>query len=78
MNHICHHTCVKGIGGKLSRLPMGVDRPVTLTLPLSGNQHASIISAYAITMTSDEVHDKLDDDLDSIFSAIPERQSHPS
>ena len=40
---------ITGPSGKLSELPNGI---VTLTLPLSGNQHASIISAYAIAMTS--------------------------
>ena len=43
---------ITGPSGKLSELPNGIDRPVTLTPPLSGNQHASIISAYAIAMTS--------------------------
>ena len=43
---------ITGLDGKLSGLPKGIDRPMTPTLPLSGNQHASIISAYSITMTS--------------------------
>ena len=39
---------------------------------LSGNKHATIVSAYAPTMTNpDEVKDKFYDDLDNIISAIP-------
>ena len=42
----------------------------TLRLPLPGNKHVTIISAYAVTMTNpDEVKDKFYDDLDSIISA---------
>ena len=45
---------------------------MTLRLPLSDNKHATIISAYAPTMSNpDEVKDELYDDLDSIFSATP-------
>ena len=45
---------------------------MTLRLPLSGNKHATIISAYASTMTNpDEVKDKFYDDLDNIISATP-------
>ena len=40
------------IVGKLSGLPKGIDRLMTLKLPLSGNQHTAIIGACAITMTS--------------------------
>ena len=43
---------------------------MTLRLPLSGNKHATIISAYAPTMTNpDEVKDKFYDDLDNIIFA---------
>ena len=43
---------------------------MTLRLPLSGNKHATIVSAYAPTITNpDEVKDKLYDDLDNIISA---------
>ena len=43
-----------------------------LTLPLSGKRHATIVSAYAPTMTNpDEVKDKFYDDLDSVISAAP-------
>ena len=43
---------------------------MTFRLPLSGNKHATIVSAYAPTMTNpDEVIDKFYDDLDKIISA---------
>ena len=43
---------------------------MTLRLPLSGKRHATIVSAYAPTMTDpDEVKDKFYDDLDSVISA---------
>ena len=45
---------------------------MTLRLPLSGKRHATIVSAYAPTMTNpDEVKDKLYDDLDSMISVAP-------
>ena len=45
---------------------------MTLRLPLSGKRHATIVSAYAPTMTNpDEVKDKFIDDLDSVISAAP-------
>ena len=58
---------------KLSGLPKGInDRLMTLRLPLSGKRHATIISAYAPTMTNpDELKDKFYDDLDSVISATP-------
>ena len=61
------------LDGKLIGLPNGInDRLMTLKLPLSGNKHATIVSAYAPTMTnSDEVKDKLYDDLDNSISATP-------
>ena len=57
--------------GKLSGLPKGInDRLMTLRLHLSGNKHATIVSAYAPTMTNpDEVKDKFYDDLDNVISA---------
>ena len=58
---------------KLSGLPKGInDRLMTLRLPLSGKRHATIVSAYAPTMTNpDEVKDKFYDDLDSVISITP-------
>ena len=45
---------------------------MTLRLPLSGKRHATIVRAYAPTMTNpDEVKDKFYDDLDSVISAAP-------
>ena len=41
-----------GLVGKLSGLSNGINLLMRLTIPLSGNQHATIISAHAITMTS--------------------------
>ena len=59
--------------GKLSGFPKGTnDRLMTLRFPLSGNKHATIVSAYAPTMTNpDEVKDKFYNDLDDVFSATP-------
>ena len=56
---------------KVLGLPKGInDRLMTLRLPLSGKRHATIVSAYAPTMTNpDEVKDKFYDDLDSVISA---------
>ena len=43
-----------------------------MRLPLSGKRHATIVSAYAPTMTNpDEVKDQFYDDLDSVISATP-------
>ena len=43
-----------------------------LRRPLPGKRHATIVSAYAPTMTNpDEVKDKFYDDLDSVISAAP-------
>ena len=58
---------------KLSGLQKGInDRLISLKLPLSGKRHATIVSAYAPTMTNpDEVKDKFYDDLDSVISAAP-------
>ena len=59
--------------GKLSGLPKGInDRLMTLRLPLSGNKHATIASAYAPTTTHpDEVKYKFYNDLDDVISATP-------
>ena len=49
---------------------------MTLGLPLSGKRHATIVSAYAPTMTNpDEVKDKFYDDLDSVISAAPRTEN---
>ena len=68
----------KGIGvaiksnlvGKLLGLPKCIiDRLMTLRISLSGNKHATIISADASTMINpDEMKDKFYDDQDSIIS----------
>ena len=45
---------------------------MTLRLSLSGKKHATIVSAYAPTMTNpDEAKDKLYNDLDDVISATP-------
>ena len=64
---------------KLSGLPKGINvRLTTLRLPLSGKRHATIVNAYAPTMTNpDEVKDKFYDDLDSVISATPWTDTHP-
>ena len=58
---------------KLTGLTNGInDRLLTLRLSLSGNKHATIVSAYAPTMTNpDELKDKFYDDLDNIISVTP-------
>ena len=64
---------------KLSGLPKGInDCLMTLRFLLSGKRHATIVSAYATTMTNpDEVKDKFYDDLDSVISASPRTDKHP-
>ena len=45
---------------------------MTLRLPLSGNKHATIVSAYAPTMTnSDKIKDKFYNDLEDVISVTP-------
>ena len=63
---------------KLSGLPNGInDRLMTLRLPLYGKRHASIVSAYAPTMTNpDEIKVKFYDDLDSVISATLRTDKH--
>ena len=58
---------------KLSGHPKSINnRLMTLRLLLSGKRHATIVSAYAPTMTNpDEVKDKFYNDLDSVISATP-------
>ena len=56
-----------------SRLYITGDHLMKLRLPLSGKRHATILSAYAPTMTNpDEVKDKFYDNLDSVISAAPQ------
>ena len=61
--------------GKLSGLSKGInDRIMTLRLSLSGNKHATIVSAYAPTMPyPDEVQDKFYNYLDDshVFCKTP-------
>ena len=59
-----------GLVGKLSGFPKGIDLITTLKLPLSDNQHTTIISAYAITMT-DEVKAKFYDVMDVLLLQYP-------
>ena len=63
-----------GLVGKLSGLPKGIDLLMTLKLPLFGNQHTTIISAYAIT----PVRAKFYNDLDNVISASSKLQAHHS
>ena len=71
-------TIMSHLVSKLSGLSKGInDRLMTLRLPLSGKRHATIVSAYAPTMTNpDEVKDKFYDDLDSVISAAPQTDKH--
>ena len=60
-----------GVDAKVKR---GVKQELALPSKqnLSGNKHATIVSAYAPTMTNpDEVKDKFYDDLDNVISATP-------
>ena len=61
---------------KLSSLPQGVnDRLMTLKLPLSGGKQATIISAYAPTMTNpDGIKDKFYEDLHYLTAAVPKSE----
>ena len=47
------------------------NRLITLRLSLSGKEHATIASVYALTMTTDldQVKDKFYNDLDNVISA---------
>ena len=58
---------------KLTATPKGVsDRLMTMRVPLSGKRHATIISAYAPTMTNpDEAKEKFYEDLNSTIDAVP-------
>ena len=59
--------------GQHSGLPKGIDgRLMTQRLPLSGNKRATIVSAYAPTITiPEDVKDTFYNDLDDVISATP-------
>ncbi|CAJ0940211.1 unnamed protein product [Ranitomeya imitator] len=59
---------------KLTWLPEGInDCLMTFQLPLTNKKHATLISAYAPTMTNpDDIKDKFYDELDTLISAIPQ------
>nr|VZI50622.1 unnamed protein product [Spirometra erinaceieuropaei] len=61
------------IVGRLACLPQGInDRLMRLRLPLWGGKFATIISAYATTMTNpDSVRDKLYEDLHALLATVP-------
>ena len=56
--------------GKLSEKGIN-DRLMTLSLPLSGNKHATSVSAYAPTMTNPDDVQQKSYDLDDVISAKP-------
>ena len=66
------------LAGKPSGLTNGINDPLmTLRLRLSVNNHVTIVSAYAATMTNpDEVKNKFCDDI--IICNIPYRQAYSS
>ena len=59
---------------KLARLPKGTyDRLMTLRLPLTNKQHATVISAYAPTMTNpEEVKERFYEGLNKLTLSSPE------
>ena len=61
---------------KLSGLPRGInDRLKTLKLSLSGSKHATIINAYAPTMTNpDDIKEKFYEDLHSLVTSVPDSE----
>ena len=61
------------IVSKLHELPRGInDRLMTLHLHLHGNRHATIISAYAPTLVSDEEEkQRFCDNLRDVLQAVP-------
>ena len=58
---------------KLTSLPKGInDRLMMLCLPLPGKKQATVISAYAPTMSNpEEIKDKFYQDLESLIAKIP-------
>ncbi|XP_062905812.1 craniofacial development protein 2-like, partial [Mobula hypostoma] len=61
---------------KLTKHPESInDRLMTLQLPLANKQSATLISAYAPTMTNpDDIKDKFYEELDALISAIPQSE----
>ena len=61
---------------KLSSLPQGInDRLMTMKLTLTGKKQATIISAYAPTMTNpDDIKGKFYDELNSLVAAVPKSE----
>jgi hypothetical protein len=61
---------------KLAKLPEGInDRPMTLQLPLGNKKNATLISAYAPTMTNpDDIKDKFYEELDALIAAVPQSE----
>ena len=57
----------------LPTLPKGIsDRLMTLRLPIRGNHFATVISAYAPTLTNpEETKDKFYEDLESAIESVP-------
>ena len=63
---------------KLDKPPKGInDRLMTLRLSLKGKKYATLISAYAPTMTNpDEVKEKFYEDLNHVISSVPKQDKH--
>ena len=61
---------------KLAKLPQGInDRLMTLQLPLGNKKCATLISAYAPTMTNpDDIKDKFYEELDALIAAVPQSE----
>ena len=61
---------------KLTKLPEGLnDRLMTLQLPLDRKKCATLVSAYAPTMTNpDDVKDKFYEELDALIAAVPKSE----
>ena len=61
---------------KLVKLPEGInDRLMTLQIPLGNKKSATLISAYAPTMTNpDDVKDKFYEELDILIAAVPQSE----
>ena len=64
------------IANKLAKLPEGInDRLMTLQLPLGQKKSATVISAYAPTMTNpDDIKDKFYEELDALIAKVPQSE----